>query len=171
MKRLISLLSIIVLLGLPGSAFASHLVVLSSPINGAKIIEDRPSFYFDYECGVANDYAVIEVATRPDVGSDGKFYSENVVIWDLVNYPQKWYKSSSTKLKSGTYYWHISHSGSCGDSVDYHTVFSSMWSFKKLTKTRVSKSSHKKCKDKKYHAKHCKTIKKHQKKCTKVIYK
>lgn len=51
---------------------------------------------------------VIEIATQPTVGTDGSFFSENRVLFDLLDDGQTVYTSSDTRLKTGiTYYVHI----------------------------------------------------------------
>jgi hypothetical protein len=48
----------------------------------------------------------VQVATRPDRGSDGQFFSENVVVFDLVRATDtEWLDAD--RLKAGTYYVHV----------------------------------------------------------------
>ena len=69
--------------------------------------------------------STVEIATTPASGSDG-FYSENTVVWDLIDSGARqgeWV--SSYPLDPGTYYLHLQYER----STDYHTWYGSTHSF------------------------------------------
>src|SRR5262245_14112779 len=67
---------------------------------------------------------VIEIATSPEAGSDGYFFTENVKVFDTLEDTQtQWLDSDA--LDTGTYYVHVaSFDPSCG----YNTCPGREWS-------------------------------------------
>lgn len=71
------------------------------------------------------DSATIEVATSPEAGTDGSFFHEHVVEFDVLEPRQTNWLSSDTRLKAGRYYVHIS---GYEESCAYVTCPGRQWS-------------------------------------------
>lgn len=96
------LITATVALAFPSAALAAPPVLLSVGHN-----QLHPTAQWSLPPGV--EAAVIEIATSPAQGTDGNFFSENVVDFDLLEDTQTFFTSSSTRLKTGvTYYVHVS---------------------------------------------------------------
>jgi hypothetical protein len=50
------------------------------------------------------EFGALEVATKPDRGTDAHFFEENVVVFDLLDRGQQHYVSSEALQGPGTYY-------------------------------------------------------------------
>lgn len=69
--------------------------------------EQHPTASWTLPAGV--EAQVIEIATSPTQGTDGSFFTENTVLFDLLEDGQTFYTSSDKRLKTGaTYYVHMS---------------------------------------------------------------
>lgn len=71
--------------------------------------------------------SVVEVATSPDVASDGQFFSENVEMFDLLSEADTHYLAAD-RLKPGTYYVHVrGYDNSCF-VTDFQAPCGPVWS-------------------------------------------
>jgi hypothetical protein len=100
-------------LGLGLAIAGGTVVVLPTPATGAPPVlisasheDGHPKATWSIPPGV-DEMGVVEVATAPQRGSDGYFFSENVEIFDLLEERQVSYLSSEA-LFPGTYYLHVS---------------------------------------------------------------
>jgi len=96
----------VVLLALPASSLAAA-PVLTRVGN----VQRHPSAAWTLPTGVTSD--VIEIATKPDGGSDGSFFTENVVVFDPLQ-PTQTSWLSSKQLRPRTYYVHVKGEDSSG---------------------------------------------------------
>lgn len=138
MKRLFIFCVVgLMLLALPTSAIALSAVWLISPANGFQTTDTHPTFTFDYSSTNPSEWSIVEVATKPDMASDGSFYSENIALYAMLDYPQKRYRDSSA-LRPGHYYWHVRHYNSYPES---NYSLSQLWDFTIVSSTTLSVSS------------------------------
>jgi hypothetical protein len=81
---------------------------------------------------------VIEIATKPDAGSDGQFFSENVVVFDLLRETDtEWLDSD--RLEPGSYFVHIKGWDNSCFRTDFRTECGAAWSnVLPLTITNIS---------------------------------
>jgi hypothetical protein len=78
------------------------------------------------------EFGAIEIATKPDVGTDGDFFSENLVEYDLLTKGQQHWVGSDPIKQPGTYYVRVTgwwDGYSADDYVNYGSVYSQVVPF------------------------------------------
>ena len=73
------------------------------------------------------EHGVVQIATKPDTGTDGDFFTENRVGYDLLAKGQQHYVSTDALQAPGTYYVRVTgwwNGYSDDDYVNYGTVYS-----------------------------------------------
>lgn len=160
MKKLI-IFCLVAFLLLPSSAFAD--IWLTSPANRTWTTNRHPTFRFNYDTTDPNDWFIVEIANNPGVGTEGNFYSENIVaLSGILDYPIKAWRDEYP-LDTGYYFWHALQY-----SYEDMTFYAS--STYRITVFKwVANRHHKKVcrKNKRYHRKKCKRIRFHKKYCRK----
>lgn len=88
------------------TAFAPPSAFAAAPVLGSvSHVKRHPAATWTLPAGVKSQ--VVEVATHPDVGSDGYFFTENVKVFDLLEEAQTSWLDSD-QLTPGIYYVHVS---------------------------------------------------------------
>jgi hypothetical protein len=78
------------------------------------------------------EFGALEIATKPDIGTDGEFFSENVVVYDLLTKGQQHYVGSDPLEAPGTYYVLVNgwwNGYSPDDYTNYGVVYSQVVPF------------------------------------------
>lgn len=78
------------------------------------------------------EFGALQIATKPDQGTDGDFFSENTVVFDLLAKGQQHYVGSEPLEKPGTYYLRVDgwwDGYSPEDYENYGVVYSQVVSF------------------------------------------
>jgi hypothetical protein len=91
--------AVLIVLFLPASSLAAAPV-----LTRVGSTERHPSATWTLPPGVTSD--VIEIATKSDTGSDGSFFTENVVVFDPLQ-PTQTSWLGSDQLRAGTYHVHV----------------------------------------------------------------
>jgi hypothetical protein len=78
------------------------------------------------------EFGALQIATKPDTGTDGDFFSENRVVFDLLTKGQQHYVGSDALRAPGTYYVRVTgwwDGYSPDDYVNYGVVYSQVSAF------------------------------------------
>src|SRR3954470_6385741 len=92
------------LLALTAVSTASGNDIQTASITSVSQTSRHPVVDWTLPAGVEAD--AIEIASKPDVGTDGQFFTENVKVFDLLDTTQTHYVGTD-QLDYGTYYVHI----------------------------------------------------------------
>jgi hypothetical protein len=78
------------------------------------------------------EFGSLQIATKPDAGTDGNFFSENVVEYDLLTKGQKHWVGTDPLQAAGTYYARVTgwwDGYGPGDYTNYGVVYSQVVPF------------------------------------------
>jgi hypothetical protein len=135
MKRLclVLLASVLLVVLLPATALA-YTPLLVSPADKSQVTRTAPNgWYLDLAWSGSNSLTTyaFEIATSPNVDSQGNFLQNNVVCANYgifkTYYNNSSYLNPGTYLTPGTYYWHVEDMFPM-DSFNF-SPWSSTWSF------------------------------------------
>jgi hypothetical protein len=98
MKRIVIILIAVLAFVVPASALAQG----SLNVTSINVSPDRHASVT--WSGPYLDFGVVQIATQPSIGSDGDFFHENVITFDLLGAGQASWTGSEQIEHPGTYY-------------------------------------------------------------------
>ena len=94
------------------AALAVGTLVASAPATAAPPsmtrvghVQRHPTATWTLPAGVTAE--TVEIATRPDVATDGSFFTENVKVFDVLGPDEQGAWTYASQLDPGTYYVHV----------------------------------------------------------------